>query len=627
MGKGKMAASAGKLPMVHVAAGVVTVVLVVASLYWARPVLIPLALAILLTFVLNPIVSVLHRRGVGRTPAVLLVVVLAGMLLGGIGWTVVRQLTALADDLPRYTENLKQKITDLRGSSQGGLMGRVQTTVQEILEAVEAEGPRRGDGRSPMPGEEPVPVVVEGPSVLWQLPSVFEPLATASLALVLTIFMLLKHADLRARLISLTGWGRLIPATRALDEAGQRISRYLFMQSLINGSYGGALGLGLFLIGVPYAVLWGFLAAALRFIPYVGPAVGAVLPISLSLAAFEGWLQPLLVISLIAVLELISNMVMEPLLYGQSAGVSAVALLVAISFWTWLWGPVGLLLATPLTVCLAVLARHVPQLRVLATLLGDSPALEPATHYYQRLIARDAHEAAELIKVRLDTHSWETVFDVVLVPAVVAAKWDREAGKLTEEDVEFIIQTTRDIVDGLCVSQSKRSGAQDQDLTTVSDSGDAQAGTKVSLVLCPAEDELDELALWLFQHVLDVAQYDVELIRATLLTSERLTVIEDKAPQVAVIGALPPGGLPQTRYLCKRLRATSPQVRIAVGRWGSAAAREERRQLLESAAADEVAATLAASRTQVAQLSRLSPASGPEAAPSLLHREVPRPSS
>jgi len=212
------------------------------------------------------------------------------------------------------------------------------------------------------------------------------------------------------------------------------------------------------------------------------------------------------------------------------------------------------------------------------------------------------------------------------VPAVVAAKWDREAGKLTEEDVEFIIQTTRDIVDGLGVSQSKRSGTQDQDLTTVSDSGDAQAGTKVSLVLCPAEDELDELALWLFQHVLDVAQYDVELIRATLLTSERLAAIEDKAPQVAVIGALP-GGLPQTRYLCKRLRATSPQVRIAVGRWGSAAAREERRQLLESAAADEVAATLAASRTQVAQLSRLSPASGPEAAPSLLHREVPRPSS
>jgi len=212
-----MAANAGKLPMVHVAAGVVTVVLVVASLYWARPVLIPLALAILLTFVLNPIVTVLYRRGVGRTPAVFLVVVLAGMLLGGIGWTVVRQLTALADDLPRYTENLKQKITDLRGSSQGGLMGRVQTTVQEILEAVEAKGPRRGDGRSPMPGEEPVPVVVEGPSVLWQLPSVFEPLATARLALVLTIFMLLKHADLRARLISLTGWGRLIPATRALD--------------------------------------------------------------------------------------------------------------------------------------------------------------------------------------------------------------------------------------------------------------------------------------------------------------------------------------------------------------------------------------------------------------------------
>lgn len=617
-----MAASARRLPLLQVAAGVVIVVLVVASLFWARTVLMPVALAILLTFVLNPVVTALHRCGLGRTPAVLLVVILAGVLLGGIGWTVLRQLTALADELPRYTNNLKHKIADLRGASQSALMEKVQTTVQEVLGALEKEESRPVAGQQRAPEDKPVPVVVQGPSVLWQLPSVVEPLATAGLVLVLTIFMLLKHADLRARLISLTGWGRLIPATRALDEAGQRISRYLFMQSLINGSYGAALGIGLFLIGVPYAVLWGFLAAALRFIPYIGPAVAAVLPVGLSLAAFEGWLQPLLVISLIVVLELLSNMVMEPLLYGQSAGVSAVALLVAISFWTWLWGPVGLLLATPLTVCLAVLARHVPQLRVLATLLGDAPALDPATHYYQRLIARDAREAADLVEAYLPDHPWESVYDAVLMPAVIAAKWDQEAGMLTEDDVEFLIRTTRDIVAGLDARQPQPSASAAEDPVPASKAGNVTPTAKPLLALCPAEDELDELALWMFQRLLDPAQYDIEVLSVALLTSERLSAIEHRAPQVVVIGALPPGGLAQTRHLCRRLRASMPQARIAVGRWGGALGREERRQLLESAA-DAVATRLVDSRTQVAQLSQLSPAPEPEAAPQSLRRELP----
>jgi hypothetical protein len=298
-----------------------------------------------------------------------------------------------------------------------------------------------------------------------------------------------------------------------------------------------------------------------------------------------------------------------------------VALLVAISFWTWLWGPVGLLLATPLTVCLGVLARHIPQLRVLATLLGDAPALDPATHYYQRLIARDAHEAANLVDAYLHAHPWETVYDAVLVPAVVAAKWDREAGALTEDDVEFLIRTTRDIIDELG-SRRPQPLAAAEDPIAASESGHATPMAKALLALCPAEDELDELALWMFQRLLDPTQYDVELLGATLLTSERLSVIEHKVPQIVVIGALPPGGLPQTRHLSKRLRATLPQTRIAVGRWGGTMGHEERRQLLESAA-DTVATTLAASRTQVSQYRLLSPAPAPDAAASLFHWESP----
>jgi predicted PurR-regulated permease PerM len=237
------------------------------------------------------------------------------------------------------------------------------------------------DERAVAEAEKPVPVVVQPPSLLSQLPTILEPLASAGLVIALVIFMLLERGDMRNRLIRLIGYGRLTLTTKALDEAGQRISRYLLMHSLVNGSHGVALGCGLFLIGLPYALLWGVLAAVLRFIPYIGPAVSALFPAALSLAAFPGWEQPLLVIGLIAGLELLSNMFMEPLLYGRTAGVSEVALMVAIAFWTWLWGPIGLLLATPLTVSLGVLGRYVPQLEFLGVLLSDDPVLEPHMGY------------------------------------------------------------------------------------------------------------------------------------------------------------------------------------------------------------------------------------------------------
>jgi predicted PurR-regulated permease PerM len=346
-----------------------TLILIIACLYWAKVVLIPIALAVLLTFLLNPVVSALHSRGLPRAPAVLVVVVLVFSVVGGIAWTVTRQLGILAYELPRYQENLKNKISDLRELGKNGVIKRVLTTINEITDELQRDPlppsePQDGAKLKAAPNEEtekPVAVVVQTPSVLWQLPSVLESLATAGLVIVLVIFMLIRYADLRARILYLAGYHRLTIATKALDEAGHRISRYLLMQSIINGSFGMAAGLGLFLIGVPYAILWGLLAAILRFIPYVGPTIAAVLPSALSLAAFPGWGPPLLVIGLILLLELASNMIMEPLLYGQSAGVSEVALLVAVAFWTWLWGAVGLILATPMTVCIGVLGKYIPQ--------------------------------------------------------------------------------------------------------------------------------------------------------------------------------------------------------------------------------------------------------------------------
>jgi predicted PurR-regulated permease PerM len=579
-----------------------SLVLVVACLSWARVVLIPVALALLLTFLLNPVVSALQRLGLGRTPPVILVVVLAFCFLGGIGWAVMGQLTTLANELPQYTDNLKHKIADLRGAGKGGIVEKLQRAVEELLDELRKADSRRQDGQRAADPEKPVLVVMQAPSVFWQLPALIEPLATAGLVLVLVIFMLLKHGDLRSRLIHLAGHGRLTIATKALEEAGQRISRYLLMQSIINGSFGVAVGFGLFLIGVPYAVLWGFLAAALRFIPYVGPAMSALLPSALSLAVFPGWVQPFLVIGLILLLELSSNMVMEPWLYGQSAGVSAVALLVAAAFWTWLWGPVGLLLATPLTVCLGVLSKYVPQLEFVGMLMGDEPALETHTSYYQRLIAKDDDEAAELVDEYLQTHTLDEVYDDLLLPALTSAKRDRAQDALTDEDVQFVVQATHAIVEDLGMRQSRAA-------MLPADAPELLAGEPrvaplppVRIFGCPARDAVDELALQMFRQLLDPTRSALEIVSPEVLTAEVLSLVEQQRVGLICIAALPPGALAPTRYLCKRLRVRFPELKIVVGRWGFIGNIQEDRTRLLSAGADEVAMTLRETRSHVMQL-------------------------
>jgi predicted PurR-regulated permease PerM len=351
-----------------------TFVLIIASLYWAQAILIPVALAILLTFVLSPVAGTLERIALRRLPSVIVVVVLTFSLLGGIGWIVTLQFVSLANELPKYTGNIRQKIADVRGAGKGGALEKVQKTVEEVKSEIQK-------------GDEPTkakdlrrPVIVQPVEsfAFWPVPSAVGPMAerfaSAGLVIVLAILMLIQREDLRNRLIHLVGYGRLTVTNRALEEAGQRISRYLLMQTIINSSFGFAVGFALYLIGLPYVILWGFLAAVLRFIPYVGPFAAAIMPSALSLAVFQGWLWPIVVAGLFLALELLINMVLEPLLYGESAGVSGVGLVVAIAFWTWLWGPVGLVLATPLTVCVVVLGKYVPGMDFIGVLISDRPA-------------------------------------------------------------------------------------------------------------------------------------------------------------------------------------------------------------------------------------------------------------
>ena len=591
--------------------GLVIIAFVVAALYWLQGVLIPLALAVLLTFLLSPVVGAFQHRGLGRVPAVLVTVLLALSILGGIGWTLTRQLVTLADELPRYSLNIHHRIADLRGASKGGSMEKVQKAVEDVVGEIE---------KTDMPSaarQKPVAVVLEPPSILVHLPSVFQALGSAGVLTVLVIFMLLERRELRDRVILLIGYRRMTATTRALDEAGARISRYLLMQSIINGSFGVAVGLGLFLIGIPYAVTWGALAAALRFIPYLGALVAMLLPLALSLAVFPGWLQPALVVGLFLVLEPITGSVLEPWLYGQSAGVSQVALLIALTFWTWLWGPVGLLMATPLTVCLVVLGKHLPALGFIVVLMGDRPVIEVKARYYQRLLARDRDEAIDIVEAYVDTNGRELVYDTVLLPALYYAKQDHDRGLLSEDDTQFVQQATREVLDVL---------AQDAPAPSEGDTGadlssSAASDTRVRILGCPARDGADALALEMVRHVLDPAKYRLEVYGTGMLTAEVVDWVGLHRPALVCIGAVAPGGLSQARHLCKRLRSQCPDLKIVVGRWGLHDERDTDCQQLLAAGADYVETSVLDTRRALAEV-RLAVARPAPESPSRMVTEV-----
>ncbi len=381
---------------------------VVAGLYWAQDLLAPMALAVLLAFVLSPTVKRIDACGVGRIPAVLCVVVLAFVGVAGTGWMVSRQLVSLANELPAYQENLKQRARYIR-RQQDQSLAKAAVTIKEISKELSASQPAdsqpaqasapatllppaaaangSSDGldgtagqavAAPTPGE-PIPVQIVTPSI--DLPKILRAviqsiagsLGTAAIVVVLVIFMLIYQEQLRDRAARLLGDGQVEVTAQALEDIGQRISRYLIAQCIINGTYAVCVGVSLWLIGLPNALLWALLAGILRFIPYVGAWISAGLPVLVSLAVFDDWLRPLLTVGLFVVLELLVNNVMEPCLYSSSTGLFTVAVLVAALFWAWLWGPLGLVLATPMTVCVAEVGKRIPQLGFLEVLLGSPP--------------------------------------------------------------------------------------------------------------------------------------------------------------------------------------------------------------------------------------------------------------
>ncbi|MBY0279756.1 AI-2E family transporter [Candidatus Binatia bacterium] len=529
--------------------------LAVAVLYWTQAVLIPIALAVLLSFLLSPVVRGFERIGLGRIGSVAVVTVLAFALLASVGFALAWQATRLADELPAYRSNIRAKIVDVQGATSGGIIDKVRAAADDVMSALDRGAGRRAAqrGLAASSRDSPVPVVMQAPSVLWQIPSLLEGLASAGFVLVLVIFMLLERRDLRDRLIRLIGYGRLAVTTRAFDEAAARIGRYLVAQSLLNAGYGATVGAGLYLLDVPYALLWGFLAACLRFVPYVGPFLGAAMPVLIALAAFPGWRVPLLAVTLFAACELIANMIVEPLLYGQSAGVSQVSLLAAIAFWTWLWGPIGLVLATPLTVCLVVMSKHVPELHFIYYLLADEQVLEPDVRLYQRLLAADDEEAREILADYSRLHPECDAYDELLLPVLVRTSDDRGNGRLTSDEEHRMHRAAR----RLLTSIARAAAAPG--------TGDAAPETTAARVLgCPASGQGDALVLQILMHELARDPVLLERLWPGMGSLEILANVEAAHPHAICIAALPPRGAVAARYLCRRIRRQFPNVPIVV---------------------------------------------------------------
>jgi predicted PurR-regulated permease PerM len=569
--------------------------LVIFVLYWAQALFVPIALALLLSFVLAPPVTWLERW-LGRVAAVLLVVSLVFVVLGLAGWGLARQMDNLANDLPSYRANILSKINDVRGAGKGGTVEKLQETIEEIKTDLDKAAPPTG--RAPqrvVVTEEPRP----GYGGFAWLAPIMGPLGTAGLVIAMVIFMLLERRDLRDRLIGLIGHGRLTVTTKAFDEAGMRVSKQLLMQSLVSAIYGVVAGTGLYFLDVPYAMVWGALGAALRFVPYLGPVLGAGAPILVSLAALPGWIDPLWVFGMFVVLELFTNLVLETALYASSAGVSQVALLVSVAFWTWLWGPLGLLMATPLTVCFVVLGKHVPGLTFVGTLMSDAPPLAPEYGYYQRLLARDPGEAADLIDRHIKNEPWGTVYDALLLPALNYAERDRLENRLSPEEEAAVIEATRELLidagEAIQRLQPVAAAVTDDPLPEVVVEA---AGPRAPLrVLGYAANGIaDELALTMLAQAITELPIVIEVTSERLLASALVSLVRKQGVSVICIADLPPSPSSKTRYLVKRLRAAMPDLRIIVGRWCPEALADESAPALKEAGATLVAMTLVETR-------------------------------
>jgi predicted PurR-regulated permease PerM len=596
------APSPARLPRFYLIA---SLCLTVAALYLGQEVLKPIALAILLSFLLAPIAHRLERLKFPRGVAVVVVVLFAFSVIGTVSYVVYGQVADLAEKLPEYKGNIESKINSVKGHFGGGAIDKASKVVAEISHDVSTSQPstapaiagaHKTDNSIAHPAAAPVavtPVAPENTTAsqrLLTLLTYLEPLARVGLVIILVIFILLQRDDLRDRIIRLAGHGHLNVTTQALEDAAGRVSRYLMAQSLINGCYGIAIAVGLYFIGVPNSALWGLLCGLMRFIPYVGPWIGASMPIFVAVGVFEGHLKVALTLGLFVACEVLTSMFFEPLVLGARTGVSPLAILIGAAFWTWIWGPIGLVLATPLTVCMVVMGKYVPQLEFLNILLGDEEVLAPRFRYYQRLLAEDPEDAAELIEEYLKEKPLEEIYDTVVIPALAMAERDLRHGRIDVERHQQIIDVVHEMV---------KVGWEQSVTKTHSAEG---VPSDICAICLPARGEADEVAALMMAQILTEAGICAKYASVDALASEMLDTVDKEKQEIIIISALPPQAVTHARYLVKLARARWKDKGLIAGLWHSNLDVSKVTTRLVDAGTEHVAFTFAEAREQTRQL-------------------------
>jgi predicted PurR-regulated permease PerM len=589
---------------------IILLALVLSGLYFAREVLIPLAMALTLNFLLTPLVIQFEKLRLRRVPAVILVLIMASAVVGGVGWIVTRQLISVVNDLPNYTDNIHDKMESLHAPASG----EIGQTISSLRAIGAALTPGNATPAAPIPPTpslvhrgrrveeteklkqeeeegKPTPVTVVAPTESSRqyfselLEPIVKPLGTLGMVLIFTIYMLLKREDLRNRLLLLAGFGRLNLMTQALNDAAERISRYLVVNVLVNASYGVVFSLGLYLLHVPNATLWGALLAILRMVPYVGTMMVGTVTLVYTLAIFSSWWHPLWVFLLFAVLEIAVSNFVEPHLYGSHTGISALALVTMALVWTLLWGWPGLVVSTPLTVCLIVFGRYLPQMSFLHILLGDEAELAPEAKFYERLLATDQAEAHQIADRFLDNHSLVDLYDAVVMPALTMTEQDRHKGVLDEVRSSYLFQSATELIAELTDYRSPAS--------LESDCAPGPSSSRSTPVVClPANDQADEIAATMFAQLLEQCGHKTLLLPAAALSQEILTRLAEETETILCISAVPPFAFAHARKLALRLRQSLPGNRIMVGLWGSAGDKDALRERFGQARPDVIVGSL-----------------------------------
>jgi predicted PurR-regulated permease PerM len=538
-------------------------------LYFARELLIPFAFALTLSFLLAPAVSRLELRRVPRVLAVAITGILAFTIICGVGYVVARQLLNVARSLPEYRLNIQKKLASVHSSAGQSFEGAVNAIEDISGDFAKSAGPSTPTPQQPSTQIQPVRVIDPSRTQLQSATEILmrflRPIGTFGVVIVFTIYLLMKREDLRHRILLLAGMGRISVMTQALQDAATRISQYLLFQAAVNAAYGTCFGFGLFLIGVPNATLWGVLAAILRIIPYVGTATSLILPLIVSIAIFPSWVPPLLILGLFLTLELTSTNFVEPWLFSSRTGISSLALLAMAIFWTLLWGWPGLILSTPLTVCIVVMGRYVPQLSFLHTLLGTDAELSTEALFYERLLAMDQQEAHAVANRFLEGKPLVELYDSVLIPALSLVEQDRHQGNLDDVRCNFFFLTIGELVAELTDYRQKElsNGPTPAEPPPYRSSRQSD----FAVVCISASDQADELTTHMLVQLMERAHHQTIHLPAASVSSEILDSLSNEPNTVVFISALPPFAFSQARAICQRVRLHLPHNRIVIGLW------------------------------------------------------------